>query len=346
MNYSTLRKPRRLEDGNYIGLVSPSSSLASLVPHRTKRAINALQNLGFKIKVGENALVNTNGVAGSDVSRAKDINNFFEDPEIKAIICLIGGLHYNQLIKFIDFNLVSSNPKIFLGYSDATVLHLAFLKKSNLMTFYGPAGLTQFGDYPSPLQYTVDSFRSTLQDTTIIGDIKPSVEWTDELLDWLQNKDSLRPRCMNRNPGYYWLREGNATGPIIGGCLPSLLHLRGTSFWPEFEGAILMLETPEGHDIFSGYSLERVAMDLADLDLSGVFEKVSGMILGRPYRYDSLQRYYLFELIEKYTAPFSYPILADVDFGHTDPMVTIPIGAEVNINSDRNSWTILTSGVI
>lgn len=346
MNYNTLQKPNRLEEGDLIGLVSPSSSLASLVPHRTERAINALQNLGFRIKIGENALVNTHGLAGSDLDRAKDINSFFEDPEVKAIICLIGGLHYNQLIKFIDFNLVNANPKIFLGYSDATVLHLAFLKKSNLMTFYGPAGLTQFGEYPSPLQYTIDSFRSALQSTAIMGDIRPSAEWTDELLDWLQNKDSQRPRYMNKNPGYCWLREGNATGPLIGGCLPSLLHLRGTSFWPEFEGAILMLETPEGHDISTGYSVERVAMDLADLDLSGVFEKIAGIILGRPYRYDSSQRSALFELIKKYAAPFSYPILADVDFGHTDPMVTIPIGAQANINSDKNSWTILTSGVI
>lgn len=121
-----------------------------------------LQDLWFKVKICKNALKITGHTADSPKERAEDINNFFKDKEIKAIICFIGGNHSNQVLKYLDFNLIKRNPKIFIGYSDITVLHFAFYTQANLITFYGPAVLAQFAENPRILPYTEEYFKKAV----------------------------------------------------------------------------------------------------------------------------------------------------------------------------------------
>ncbi|MBU2101476.1 LD-carboxypeptidase, partial [Patescibacteria group bacterium] len=173
-----------------------------------------------------------------------------------------------------------------------------------------------------------------------------STTWTDEVLDWFEKKDLERPRKMQDNNGWQWIKDGEATGPIMGGCITSIMHLRGTEYWPDFSGSILFWETPESSDDFtSGENPENIDSYLTDLELSGVFDSISGMIVGRPFGYAEDSEKKLIEIIENRTRKYTFPILYNVNIGHSDPMITVPIGVQAWINSKNNSFEILESGV-
>jgi muramoyltetrapeptide carboxypeptidase len=251
----------------------------------------------------------------------------------------------NQLLKHIDFDIVKKNPKIFCGYSDISVLHYAFHKKSRLITFYGPAAMTQFGDYPRLLHHTVEYFLKAVCNNKPISTISPSKEWTDEFLDWSKKLDIKRARRMRPNKGFEWLSEGKAKGPIIGGCLSSIIHLRGTDFWPSHKGCIMFLETPEGQDPSKGEPLSNIDSYLTDLELSGVFDEIKGLIFGRAFGYSEEDTNKLKSILINVGDEYSFPILYGADIGHTDPMITIPLGIKAVIDSENDLFTMQENGV-
>lgn len=346
MSIPTL-KPHHLKKGDTIGLISPAAPLAGLVPHRTEQGVRMLEGLGFKVKLGPNAMKITGYTAGTAEERASDINNFFADPGVKGIISFIGGNHSNQILEYLDFDIIKSNPKVFIGYSDITVLHLALNSMTGITTFYGPAVLTQFAENPKIMEYTKKYFMAAVAQKNPIGAIEPSEEWTDEALNWFTKEDVERPRQLKPNPGWRWLKSGTAQGKLLGGCLASMMHLRGTKYWPNFEKTILFWEISEGEADFSlGENVSTIDTHLTDLDLSGTLASIKGMIIGRPYGYNADQEQKLVEKILERTKKYSFPILYGVDVGHTDPMITLPIGVEVTVSSDRNLFEVLESGVI
>lgn len=341
-----LLKPKSLKVGDTIRLASPSAPLAGLVPHRTKKGIKMLKELGFKVKVGKYALKITGHTAGAPKERAEDINSFFKDKEVKAIICFIGGKHSNQILEHLDFDLIKKNTKIFLSYSDATVSHFALYTQSNLTTFYGPAVLTQFAENQKVLSYTEEYFKKALIKNQPINEIKPSSYWTDEVLDWFKKEDQKRPRKMKKNKGWQWLKQGKAQGPILGGCVTSMIHLRGTKYWLDFSDSILFWETPESGDNFTkGEKVENIDSYLTDLELSGVFKDTKGMIVGRFFGYSEEEQEGIIKIIKERTSGYRFPILLNVDIGHSDPMITLPLGVKVAIDSSKNLFEIKESGI-
>jgi len=341
-----LIKLKALKVGDTVGLISPSAPLAGLVPHRTQQGIKMLQELGFKVKIGKHALKVTGHTAGTAKERAEDIHSFFKDKEVKAIFSFIGGNHSNQILKYLDFNFIKSNPKIFLGYSDATVLHFALYTKSKLITFYGPAVLTQFAENPKLLPYTETYLKKAVMETRPVGKIQPSSQWTDEILDWFKKEDLKRPRKVRRNRGWQWLRKGKAEGLILGGCITSMLHLRGTEYWPDFSGSIFFWETPEsGDDFTKGEKVENIDSYLSDLELSGVFKDIRGLIVGRFFGYSKQEKREVIKIIRERTTDYQFPVLINVDIGHSDPMITVPLGVKVRIDSSKNLFEIKESGV-
>lgn len=339
-----LTNPQKLKKGNVIGIVSPSAGLASLFPHRVKQGEQALQKLGLKVLFAPNSLKNKGYVSASPQERADDLHQLFSNPEVSAILCTIGGNHSNQLLKYLDFNLISSNPKIFIGYSDITVLHYAFAKKSSLRTFYGPCLLPEFGEYPEPLSYTVQYFIKAIMHTAPIGKIEPSSLWTDEFLDWAEKKDLERPRKLYPSKGYEWWKEGKVEGEIFGGAIPSINHLAGTEFWVEMKGKIFFIDIPEGAP-GKAFPLSELDSFLADLDNLNVFRDIQGLIIGRPYQYTTENILLLKEIINYYTKDFDYPILFNANIGHTSPIITLPLGVRVRLNSEENLFEIVESGV-
>lgn len=338
-----LVKPEKLQKGDVIAIIAPSSGL--YFPHRLDKAIAFLKSQGYKVKEFP-CTRETNGWESAPAkNRAKEIMNAFLDTEVNAIIALTGGTVAIQVLKYLDFDKIRKNPKIFCGYSDNSILHYAFYTQSDLVTFYGPCAVTQFGEYPKPLGYTLEYFNKALTTTEPIGKIFPSKNWTDEILDWSKKLDLTRPRKLKRNDGFEWLRPGKAKGKIIGGCLESIVHLSGTKYWPSYKDSILFLEIAEGQKFDEGDPLAYVDSYLGQLDLLGVFRQIKGLIFGRPYNYTPADTELLKKKILERTEDSTFPILFGADIGHTDPQITIPIGTVVGIDSKTNIFEFFESGV-
>ena len=333
-------KPPRLRPGDTIGIVSPSWGGAGRFPHRLQNGIAYLESLGFKTTLGRHALGQHGFVSGTAESRAADIHDMFAAPEVVAIVAAIGGDHSCHLLPHLDFELIRHNPTIFMGYSDITVLNVAIWNQTGLVTFNGPALITDFAEYPRPLDYTVESFRRTVCSGEPPGRISPSPSWTEETLDWRTKADLERPRALTDSDGWSWLRPGAAEGTLVGGCIESLQHLRGTRYWPDFSGKILFLETSEEHP-----SPARVDGILMDYENMGVLGELNGLLFGRPMEYSDGEKEELRRVILDRTRGCSYPIVADMDFGHTAPQFVLPIGCTARIDSSAESLEILEACV-
>ncbi len=340
-----LIKPGHLKKGDTIGILAPSSGLSAKAPHRLDSAISFLKGEGYTVKVLPTARASLGYSSATAEKRADDINCAFADSNIKAILCTIGGNTANQTLKFLDFGLMRRNPKIFCGYSDISVLHYALRTHADIASFYGPCAVPQFGEYPKPMDYTVRYFLKAVSSTEPVGEAEPSKSWTDDTPDWLKKEDLKGPRLLKSNKGYEWLREGSASGPLLGGCLPSILHLKGTEFWPSHKGAILFLDIPESHDFRKGEPVSEAAALLTDLELYGTLQEIKGMVVGRPMKYSAAEDMALKEALLEATGRYDTPILYGADIGHTDPMLTLPIGADAKIDSEEGSFIIRESCV-
>lgn len=344
-----LLKAKRLQPGDTIGVVSPSWGGAGLFPHRVAQGARYLtqgifHGTGYRVKLAPHALQTGYSshefVSDTPENRVNDLHGLFADPEVKAILSAIGGDHSCHLLPLLDFDLIRANPKIFMGFSDITVLNVAIWQQTGLVTFNGPALLTDFAENPRMLAYTEKYFLKAVAETGPIGEIKPAPHWTEEILDWGAQKDLERPRKLEPSPGWTWLKAGVGEGQLIGGCLESLQHLRGTIFWPDWEGSILFIETSEEKP--TPETVDGILMDYQNM---GIFDQLSGMIIGRPMRYSQEEKSALRECILERTAKYHFPIITDMDFGHTAPQFTLPIGCQARIDSDHQKFTILDAAV-
>ena len=245
--------PLALRRGDTIAFISPSARLNHIFPAPLNRAKSHLERLGYRVKVIFNqseSLIFRDSI----LQRREEIQSAFADPLIKAIICTVDDSHANELLPHLDYGLIRMN-----------------------------AAITELGDYPQSLQFTIEHLLYVLQDSVgkPIGPVPRSLEWAAKLPDL--GTDSQRPREQFPSPGWTWLRPGKATGRVFGGCLPSILHLAGTKFWPDYRDRILLLENPMGEKMEDPFSLTSTRAKMADLVNLGVFEQINGVIVGRPY---------------------------------------------------------------
>jgi muramoyltetrapeptide carboxypeptidase len=340
-------KAKKLSFGDTVAILSPSSGISSLFRHRVDNGINFLESVGFKVKEYSTTRQFQDGNAGTAEERANDLMQAFIDSEVKAIVCNIGGLSSNEILPLLQFDILKLHPKVFCGYSDISILHLALLSKVGLTTFYGPSLMTQFGEYPKPLDYTVNYFLKALTETSAIGEIKPSKKWTDEFLDWSQMKDLENPRELYTNvDGHKWLKGGRAKGKIIGGCLYSILQLKGTEYEPDYEGKILFIETPEGQQVSRGLPLPYVDSQIMDLRNAGIFDRIIGLVVGRGYGYSRTESKQFENILIKHTQKYEFPVLCNANIGHTDPIITFPLNVTVTLDSEEKVFSIDENGVV
>ena len=259
--------------------------------------------------------------------------------KVKAIITSLGGYNSNELLPVIDYELIKKNPKVLCGYSDITSLLCGIHSQTGLVTFYGPHILSQFADFGGPLPYTRDYFNRILTQAQRLGKIEPSTEFTYERLEW--DRDDNRERKRIPTPGWKVLKEGNARGRLVGGHIGTMASLIGTKYLPSFKDAILFWEDTES----STPETDRL---LCQLKMVGVFDQIRGMIVGRtnPNEYEVYSKELgLQEIIQESTREYDFPIIAEMDFGHTDPMFTIPYGVEAVINTEEVEFSIMESAV-
>jgi muramoyltetrapeptide carboxypeptidase LdcA involved in peptidoglycan recycling len=215
-----------------------------------------------------------------------------------------------------------------------SVLHWALLRRSGLATFYGPALVPEMGEVPAPLPYTDRWLRAAWFRTEPLR-YEPAAEWTEEFLDWDLKADT-RPRAMQPSAGWRTIRSGVAEGPVVGGCLETVCwHVFGSQDWFVPEGAIVLLETSE-----EAPSPAHVDGYLTDLELAGVFDAASGLLFGRPMGYTADDVELLWEVVEKRTAASGIPVLAGIDCGHTDPMMTIPLAVPARLDAGGQAFEV------
>lgn len=337
-----LRIPPAVEPGMTVALVSPSYGALAQWPHRVKRAVSYLESLGLRAEVMPNAALpdpSPPWVSAPAQARAADLHQAFSDDEVGVVLCAIGGNHSNQVLPHLDFDLIGSRPKVFQGFSDVSVLHWAFARRSGLATFYGPAVVPELGEMPAPLPYTDRGLRAAWFRSEPLR-YEPAPEWTEEFLDWDVRADDLRPRQLQPSPGWRTIRGGVAEGPVIGGCLETVCwHVFGSPDWFVPEGAIVLLETSE-----EAPSPAHVDGYLTDLELAGVFDACAGLAFGRPMGYRPEDVEVLWDVVEARTAAAGIPVLAGIDCGHTDPMMTVPFGVPARMDATAHTFEVFLPG--
>jgi muramoyltetrapeptide carboxypeptidase len=333
-------KAPALREGDFIGIVSPSWGGAGAVPHRVERGVAQLESLGFKVKLGRHALNERGYVSDTARNRVDDLHDLFLDPDVRLIVAAIGGDHSCQLLPLLDFDLIAAHPTLFMGFSDITVLNVAIWRKTGLVTFNGPALLSDFAEFPQAFEYTRSWFLKAVADPGPIGVVTPSPWWTEESLDWGRQEDLERPRRRVPSEGWTWLKGDIGEGVLIGGCLESLQHLRGTPYWPGWDDAILFFETSE--EAPSPADVDGILMDYENM---GVFDRLRGLLVGRPMGYSAAEKEQVRRVVLERTAGWSFPVVTDMDFGHTAPQFTLPVGCRARIDIPRQRFEVLDGAV-
>lgn len=325
---SSSLKPKKLIVGDTIGIISPSSPVAYFCPNRLNRGIKELESMGFEVIVGQHVKKRTGHTAGSIENRLEDFHSMFSNPDVKAIITTIGGYNSHQLLEELDYPLITKNPKIIMGYSDTTALLVGIHAKTNLITFMGPAIMPQFGEYGGLIDFTYNSFEKTVMNDNTIGTINSSIELMEEHLKW--DIEDTRSRVTIPNTGIKILKSGQAEGPILAANMGTLLLLAGTPYYPNLDARILCLEDDENE------KPETIDRYLTQMRQMGIFERISGLIIGRFHskvgfsQEDTLQ-----DLLQNVTKGYSFPVIYDADFGHTDPMIVLPNGVNACLNASQ-----------
>lgn len=310
-------KPKKLNKGDIIGIISPASSPDESV--RIEQGVRYLEKLGYKVKVGKNVGKTHGYLAGSDDERLEDFHSMFKDKDVKAIFCVRGGYGAFRLLDKIDYKLIKQNPKIFAGYSEITALQNAIFTKTGLVTFAGPMVAVDFWNEVNP--YTTEYFWEVLTNNKKIGRIELPEEYTNGLPN---------------------LNKGIALGRIIGGNLAVFTALLGTEYFPPMKDKILMIEDINEKP----YKIDRL---LNQLRLAKIFKQIKGVILGRfveCYEPDpNTKTLSLGEVIEHYIGSLKIPILYTFPHGHIKELVTIPFGISVKMNATKGFVEFTESAV-
>ncbi|MFN7980905.1 MAG: S66 peptidase family protein [Vicinamibacterales bacterium] len=347
----TMQRPPRLRAGDRIAAVSVSWGGPGLFPHRFESGRRQLEDtFGVQLVASEHALRDPEWLAAHPDARAADLMQAFSDPSIKGIVSTVGGDDSIRLLPFLDFDVIARNPKVFLGYSDTTVSHLACFK-AGLTSFYGPAVMAGFAENCGMFPYMVDAVQRACFNAAPIGRLEPSDGWTVERLEWGDANNQHRRRTMQ--PGMPWrYLQGTHTaeGPLFGGCIEVLDWLRGTPVWPEaarLQGAVLFLETSE-----EAPTPDAVARMLRSLAAMGVLHAASALLFGRPgghtvpvERFDDYDRAIL-HVVSNELGLRDLPVVTRMDFGHTDPMCVLPYGVRARVDPAAGTFHIVESAVI
>lgn len=324
--------PPYLIEGSKIGIWTPSSSAPFLFPNRFKRALGALENFGFFVETGNSCNYNQQYQPGFQQKLVDEFHDFIIRADIDAIVFSTGGWSSIALLPYINWELIKNNPKPIIGYSDATSFLLACYKMTGLVTFHGPMVISEWGEYESPWAYTINNFLKVvnLNESLVLT---PPEYWTQENLWW--DKEDNRKRKVNGKSKWTFYREGYCKGTLIGGNLTTLSLLLNTTYFPDCKNSILFIET-------EGYSPDKFLAFMMQLKISGYLDVISGLIVGKhsnPLKTSSGN--IDFNNILNIVLDKEIPVLIDVDMGHTEPMITLPIGGEAIINSATNEFILL-----
>lgn len=309
-------KPPPLQKRDVIGFVSPASPPPSF--ERIEKAVSYLENLGYRVEVGKHVMDQCGYLAGQDVERARDFNDFLKNRTIKAIFAIRGGYGTPRILRLIDYDIIRKNPKIIVGYSDITALQLALFAKCRLVTFSGPMAGVEMWNSMDP--YTEEHFWRLLTSPKKIGRLKNPPEETIRAYG-----------------------KGTSEGILLGGNLALVLSNLATPYSPSYNNTILFLEDVDE-------APHRIDRMFAQLRNAGILSNVAGLLLGKftdcvPTD-PSKPHLKTEEVLEEFSQSVTVPLLANLQFGHIPQKLTIPLGVKARLSTRMRSIEIMESAVI
>lgn len=310
-----MRKVPALHEGDTVAFVSPSSQSTL---ESVEKAVSVVEGMGFHVKVAKSCYGSEGYHAGPDDLRADDMNRMFLDPEVKGIFCVRGGDGATRLPPLIDTEAAFKNPKVFLGYSDITILHQMFNRPGGFCTFHGPMPASEFirDTFPG---YVRDSLLKAVCSTEPLGEIKP--------YEGAAPMETLVP--------------GKADGELVGGNLALVCALLGTPWEIDTRGRILVLED-------TGEPVYRIDRMLTQLRLAGKLDAAAGIVLGQFTQIQPRKpkdSFTIPEVFEAVVAPVGRPTLMNGCFGHDVKKATLPLGARAVIDGATSTMTVIEAGV-
>lgn len=305
-------KPSKLNIGDTVGIVASSLPVLPSFRENYEKGKKKLQDLGFKIKEGKTIGKARWWMAGTPKEVAQDINAMFANKSVKAVMAQTGGYSALTVLEYLDYELITHNPKPFIGMSDVTNFHMAFFTKCNLVGFH----------MDDVLHINKEFFLEFLTKNKAPGIIKPLTQWEE------------------------W-KKGKAKGHLIGGNLHLLCSLIGTPYFPSletFNGAIFFWEEV-------GEPLHNIARFLTQLKYLGIFEKISGMLVGKvnyikPMREKEITEPTLKEMVLDLLKDYKFSIMAELDFGHFTVNIPMPVGVKIEFNTSKKELNFLESSVV
>jgi muramoyltetrapeptide carboxypeptidase len=306
--------PPPLNKGDTIALVSPSGASDDLFD--LQLAQEAMQALGFRVKLAPHLASRYGHLAGTDAERAGDLNAMFADGEVKALVCARGGSGAARLLPLLDYDVIRRNPKVLLGYSDITALHSAIHAKTGLVTFHGPIGVGSWN------RFNVDQFQRLF--------------FQRELMQY-RNVADMGDELVQRRNRTLTINAGKVQGELVGGNLAVLTALAGSPYLPDFSGRILFLE-----DVSEApYRIDRM---FSTLKLSGVLDRIAGLVFGECTDcepgdgYGSLT---LAQILDDYLKPLKIPAYRGAMIGHLRQQFIVPVGGKVEMDADAGTFRLL-----
>lgn len=314
-------------------------------PHVFVAGVSTLENrFGLVVREYPTTRASAAELRASPQARAADLNAAFADESVAAIIASIGGDDSARLLPYLDADLIRANPKILMGYSDTAAL-LVYCHSLGMVTFNGPsvmAGFAQLGNFPQAEAQT----RSLLFEPTDTYEYSPFPEWVDSYVEWALPSNATRVSNPRPHDGWRWLNgSGVSSGHLFGGCIEVLEFLKGSRHWPAehfWNDRILFLETSEDSP-----SVAQVRYWLFNYGVQGVFERASGLLIGRARGYTDEEKAELDRMIiEVVVGEFSatnLTIVSNMDFGHTDPQWILPLGVRATLDCTTQTFRLVES---
>ncbi|MEO7496325.1 MAG: LD-carboxypeptidase [Massilia sp.] len=315
-----LIKPQRLRQGDLVGLIAPAGFAKE---DALARAAANIASLGFRVREGRNLRAAFGNYAGSVAQRLEDLHAMFADPEVKAIWCAVGGSGAISLLAHIDYALIRAHPKILIGYSDITALHLAIHRRAGVVTFHGPVASSTLSPYAR------EHLMAVLTEPQPFTTIAMSAD----------------NRERGRQEPQYAIRtvtQGQASGPLIGGNLSLVSALAGTPYAADFRDSILFLEEVNE----APYRIDRW---LTQLDLAVGLRRAKAVMIGVCERCGPGEdggSLTLDQTLDQHLQPLVIPAVSGYSFGHIRDQFTLPIGILARLDTEQQTLTLLEPGVL
>lgn len=309
---------KKKKESGILSIIAPSTSGKHF---KKKSFLNSTQNiksiLDLDILYSKNFFeLNKLTRSSSIKSRVDDLHEVFKNKNIDIVLCVSGGFNSNDLLPYINWDLIKKNPKPIIGYSDITALANAIYTKTGMITYSGPSFITLGVNNQN--MYTFDYFKKCLIQKSSFF-ISPSKYWGD------------RHGKKYKNMGFQVIQKGSALGTIVGGNLNTLNLLQGTEYMPDLKNKILLIEEDSYTAEFTPLEFER---NLESLLQSSKRNQIKGILIGRFEKNSNMTFKKLSDIIARRNLPKTIPIVSNIDFGHTLPMITFPIGGKISINTE------------